>query len=402
MANGWSLETTGRPLAENPPNNLPKVAPTATELARLATELKDNPAKVQEFLTRVKPIDYQQSVEAQPESVALTQAHLMLAMSFASLDLSDADFQKLDFAGLQKLVIEKGESVIPEALRQKWINPFSVIAPLASKQTTPTGKFILDQWEKFREIAGSARNALKNSGYKSPVAVSTPASTLPTGPVWESDGKWAMAQTGEFISDHKTGLMIWAGIIWLYAAFRMFGGEGSKDESKWFSGITDWKVPTVAALATAFGLYKFGPDWIKDMADKFKSFILSEKTSIIEPERIKNLSKMIVEYNNKKNPNDRLSTFPDKLIKSKWGMTVKEFKWEDGTLSFIGFKVNSLAGWLTATSGIAPEGMKQDYEDYQLLLDFTMKKVQEYNIDYKNDDTMDSIWKKILEKEGGK
>ena len=196
--------------------------------------------------------------------------------------------------------------------------------------------------------------------------------------------------------------MIWAaGLVGLYAAYKLLGGEGSKDESKWFSGITDWKVLTVAGLATAVGLYKFGPDWIKDTVAKFSNFIGITKATTLESSQIKSITERIVEYNNKENPNNRRSVFPKKLIESKWNMSVKEFKGEDGTLSFIGFKLNGIISWWTGTSGVLPEGMKQDYDDYQLLLEYTIKKVQEYKIEYTNDTKMDDIWKQILKKEGG-
>lgn len=396
---------------ETPRQNLSETsAPTRIDLAnlsldRLASEVLSDPQKMQTYLDQVKSIDYTQreNTETQKNAIALTQSHLIIVLAFATRDLPVDAFSKLDTAWLEKIIGEKGDAIFPdEPTKKACEKALTSSKALFINKNTPVWQAVFARWDELKKLAESwIRATLVKSPAPQWAPAPTGASTLPAGSVGGTDSGLVDSATG-FVSDNKGKIAIAAVVSLIaYFGFRNSGGEASKDESKWFSGITDWKVLTVAGFATAFGLYKFGPDWIKDMADKFKSFVLSEKTSIIEPERIKNLSKMIVAYNNKKNPNDRLSTFPDKLIKSKWGMTVKEFKWEDGTLSFIGFKVNSLAGWSTGTSGIAPEGMKQDYEDYQLLLDFTMKKVQEYKIDYKNDDTMDSIWKKIIEKEGG-
>ena len=82
-------------------------------------------------------------------------------------------------------------------------------------------------------------------------------------------------------------------------------------------------------------------------------------------------------------------------------MTVAEFKDKDGFFSNAMYMFNSGLSWFTGTSGALSNDMKQEWNDYQLLLDYTKQKTADYKIDYKNDDTMDDIWKKIIEKEGG-
>ena len=81
-------------------------------------------------------------------------------------------------------------------------------------------------------------------------------------------------------------------------------------------------------------------------------------------------------------------------------MTVKEFTWEDGLISSVAYKLNGMAWWLTGTSGVVPESMKNDWNDYQLLLDYTNTKIKQHSIKYTADTTtMDEVWKEILAKE---
>ena len=53
-------------------------------------------------------------------------------------------------------------------------------------------------------------------------------------------------------------------------------------------------------------------------------------------------------------------------------------------------------------SGVLPGEWKRNWNDYQLLLDYTKENVKKHNIDITKDTKMDDVWKKIMEKEGGK
>ncbi len=394
----------------------PKEAPnpgTRSDLAnlsldRLASEVMSDTEKMRAHLDQVKPLDYTQadSFEKQKDSIALTQSYLMIVLAFATRELPVDAFTKLDVAWLEKIIGEKGDRIFPdEPTKKAWEKAFESSKTLFANKGTPVWQAVFARWDELKKLA---EEWIRATLVKSPAPQWAPtpawASTLPAGPVgWSSaDGGVLDTATG-FLWDNKWKIAI-AGAIALaaYFGFRNSGGEGSKDESKWFSGITDWKVLTAAALATAFGLYKFGPDWIKDAFEKFKSFILSEKTSTIESTKITDLSKKIVEYNNKKNSSDRRNSFPEKLIKSKGWMTLAEFKDKDWIFSNAMYMFNSGISWLTGTSGGLSNDMKQEWNDYQLLLDYTKQKTADYKIDYKNDDTMDDVWKKIIEKEEGK
>ncbi len=81
-------------------------------------------------------------------------------------------------------------------------------------------------------------------------------------------------------------------------------------------------------------------------------------------------------------------------------MKVKEFTDENGLMSNLMYMINGGASWLTGTSGALPSGMKQDWEDYQLLLEYTKAMVKKHKIEYTEDAKMDDIWKQILAKEG--
>jgi hypothetical protein len=83
-------------------------------------------------------------------------------------------------------------------------------------------------------------------------------------------------------------------------------------------------------------------------------------------------------------------------------MTMAEFKDKDGFFSNVMYTVNSGISWLTGTSGALPNDMKQEWKEYQLLLTYTKDKVVEYKIEVTDDTKMDDVWKKIMEKEGGK
>jgi hypothetical protein len=81
-------------------------------------------------------------------------------------------------------------------------------------------------------------------------------------------------------------------------------------------------------------------------------------------------------------------------------MKASEFKDKDGFFSNVMYTANSAVSWITGTSGALPHDMKQEWTDYQLLLDYTKSKVAEYNISTTDDMLMDDIWKQIIEKEG--
>jgi hypothetical protein len=396
-----TLKTADAPKpAPKNPTNPPEIQ---KDLKKLAEEMKWSPEKLIEQLQKVKPVDYTQPPERQENAIALVQSQVMTLLAFSTFDMADAEFQSLTVESLREHIAKWKSSKFAEKLSKlKAPEAFDL---LYQNKDTPAGKVILAQWNDIKEIAQLARDSVKRTSNIVPPTGTSPSNspptiTLPTGPIPSAGGIWEGAKN--FVSDNKTSLMIGgAALVGIYAAYKLFGGEGSKDDSKWFSGITDWKVLTVAGFATAFGLYKWGPDWIRGAFDKFKSFLLSEKPSTIPPTTIKEMSKKIVEYNNKKNSADRRSSFPDKLIQSKWGMTVAEFKDKDGFFSNVMYSVNSGVSWVTGTSGTLPNDMKQEWNDYQLLLAYTKDKAAEYKIDTTDDTKMDDVWKKIIEKEGG-
>lgn len=388
---------TPKTSSESPPPT-PPVKRELAELSldRLAWEVKTIPLKMREHLDQIKPVNYDEAPETQKNSIILTQVALVWLLTYVIEDMSDTEFAKLDLTGLDSQVTKQGTEKFSTLFGDQATRMISDYKLLTEKKDTPTAKAILASWDQMRSIASAHRAEIRKVSTASPASRT---STLPTGPVGEAS-TWD--KTIDYVSDNKWKIAIGGALaIATYALFRSLGWEGSKDESKWLPAwMTDWKTLSLASLATAVGLYKWWPDWISGAFDKFKAFLLSEKNSTIEPAKITDMAKRIVEYNNKKNTSDRRNTFPEKLIKSKWGMTVAEFKDKDGFFSNVMYTVNSGISWLTGTSGVLWNDMKQEWNDYQLLLAYTKDKVAEYKIEVTDDTKMDDVWKKILEKEG--
>jgi hypothetical protein len=389
------------PKESSKPNST-EVALADLSLDRLHSELKSNPEK---YLRDIKPLDYTWDIEKQKNAVSYVQSQIMILIAIVWIDLSDDQFSKLDLAKFEEIMWNKKSISIPESLSVRGMDPNTVYGELIKNRTTPIGKYIIGKWDEMKKVATLARQEHLEQAKRSPNSTNTPipitsptGTTLPSGPVTDN---WVWQQTKDFVGDNKWKIALVGGwMLAVYAAFRLFGGEGSKDESKWFSGITDWKVLAVAGFATWFGLYKWGPDWVRGSFEKFTAFLGIDKASKIEPQKIKGMTDLIVEYNNKKSPNDQRKSFPEKLIKSKWGMKASEFKDKDGFFSNVMYTANSAVSWITGTSGALPHDMKQEWTDYQLLLDYTKSKVAEYNISTTDDMLMDDIWKQIIEKEG--
>lgn len=392
--------------AASAPKARAAVAPspkTKIELNELVSEIWGNPEKLKEYLASIRPIDYKKTPEVQSESIAGTQAQMLFLMMFGTLGLPDDEFKKLTPEGFSDILSKLKSIPLPKQL--EGLNIIESFNTLFANRSTPAWQEVLKKWEEMKEMAAVGREAVKKQVNPAPAVSSTlpPAWNLPSGSA-PSTGGGVWEGTKDFVKDHKTEIMIGgAAIVGLYAAYKLFGGKGSSEESKWFSGITDWKVLTVAGLATAFGLYKWGPDVIKNSFEKFIWWFSSEERSSFDAKTIKSLSERIVEYNNaNKKWEERRNTFPTELIKSKGGMTWDQFNDNDGLVRNIMYIGNSGVSWIFGNSGVLPGEWKRNWNDYQLLLDYTKENVKKHNIDITKDTKMDDVWKKIMEKEGGK
>ena len=79
-------------------------------------------------------------------------------------------------------------------------------------------------------------------------------------------------------------------------------------------------------------------------------------------------------------------------------MTWDQFNDNDGLVRNIMYIGNSGVSWIFGNSGVLPGEWKRNWNDYQLLLDYTKENVKKHNIDITKDTKMDDVWKKIMEK----
>ena len=162
---------------EKPTETLTKTPPVKQELAdisleRLMIEVKNNP---NDFLSRIKPLDYAGSIESQKDALALTKTHILLLISSVTRDISDADLAKLDAETLSGLITSARAS-FPQTDKSH----LDAYDALMKSKNTSIGKDLLDDLPAMKTIIQTSRTAARATA-PSPSGTATPplTSTLP-------------------------------------------------------------------------------------------------------------------------------------------------------------------------------------------------------------------------------